>query len=471
MSGHKRTTITLSQEEYRKLHEAEMRLRFMNEGVKAISEEKRKEIDKQIRTDLEEMQFRQDALIDSLANVNQDITAIEQSTNQALLDQRLSTQTDIMEVIDNYQYDSNVILNTISDQFQHQLNGLIDHHGRLWNWFEEETHKNALNQNQQIQLAQEWLNAASVIDQFIVENFKLSLINHQALKRYESRLGQAHNNLENNMVEAAVVAAQEAYNGFSELRVELENRQAEYQLLVNRAELMAEKILRLFETNQVVPAIDLEGNILPYNITVDFWSNGQFLGLRGELQDVLSDFLGSEHSVDIDQLRRLMKDYFPFIEEKIADIVFTARMEVINAQLRMNIAEIVVQALSGQGYSLDTSCFLSGDERTAYQANLVNLEGSQVIVKVDPVKEEMVSNELHLFTSDAQEKTSHERKQIALEIRHALQDSGLDVGTITASPRVPEGIFTSSKYKARDQKLPKPETKKSTLGNETTFNS
>jgi hypothetical protein len=307
-------------------------------------------------------------------------------------------------------------------------------------------------QRQKLQLATEWLKAASVINQFIQENYDHNRFTPDAVRQYETRLIQAQNNITQNLPEAAITAAQEAYNNFSELRLELEKRQSEYQLLINRVSLEAQKLHSLLASNQLVPAIDLDGSPLPYNITVNYWTDGEFDHLVQEFDHTLAEFVESDHPGTTSELHHLIDDYFPFIQDKIGDLVFDARMNVLNAQLRMNIAEIVVDALSGQGYALDSSYFLAGDERDAYQANLINYEGSQVVVKVDPVESQAAVNELHLFASDAQEKTSHELKQRALEIRRALQSTGLEVGTISATRQVPAGVFSPAQANTQELK-------------------
>ncbi|OGO62443.1 MAG: hypothetical protein A2030_02230 [Chloroflexi bacterium RBG_19FT_COMBO_50_10] len=446
MSGHKRTTITLSQEEYRKLHEAEMRLRFMNERVPNIIEETRNEISEQLQTDLEDMQFRQAALLESLDQVNLDISNMEQNTSQVLLDQQHALHQGIAEVVSDYHVETETALASLESQVQSQLQDLIVNHHHEWSWMANEWQRQANGQQQKNQLAREWLQAAAILDQFIIENYDHTHFTPGAVERYESRLLQAHDNLAHNLAEAAVTAAQEAYNHFSELRIELEKRQAEYQLLMQRVNLEARKLHEQFRANLNVPAIDLDGNPLPFNITVDFWANGELKRLEQEFEGVMTELVDSAQPAPADSLRELVDEYFPCVGDKIAEFVFNARMKVINAQLRMNIAEIVVQALSGQGYALDTSYFLTGDEREPYQANLTNYEGSQIVIKVDPIPDLEGGNELHLYTSDAQDKTSHELKQRALEIRRALQSSGLDVGTITAnrSPADPAIFQTGS---------------------------
>lgn len=438
MSGHKRTTITLSQEEYRKLHEAEMRLRFMNERLPDNGNETSTQVNEQLKSDIEDMQFRQQALLESLEQVSLDIVDFEHEASQALVDQQFTINRGISDVVNNYQIETETALASIESQVQSQLRNLLDQHNQEWDWVLNNWKNQSFRAQHKNELGDEWIQAASIIEQFIIDNYDHERFAPGVLHRQENRLSQAHENLAHNLPEAAITAAQDAYNELSELRIQLEKKHSEFSLLLQRIKLRANKIRELFHQNQVVPALDLEGKPLSFNLTVDYWSGGQFKELEQEFESVLADMLETSSLAATDALKELVNDYFPCIEDKITDLIFKARLKVINAQLRMNIAEIVVQALHGQGYALDNSFFLTGDERQAYQANLYNYEGSQVIVKIDPVSDQEVANELHLYTSDAQTKTSHELKQRAMEIRRALQFKGLEVGTILASRHGPD---------------------------------
>src|SRR5512139_2196204 len=121
MSGHKRTTITLSQEEYRKLHEAEMSLRFMNEGMPELINQTRQEIDNQLKIDLADMQYRQDALLHSLDKVNSNLRTIEYNASQALIDQQSRLNDGFIHAIDQYHSDTESTLINIESQVQTQL--------------------------------------------------------------------------------------------------------------------------------------------------------------------------------------------------------------------------------------------------------------------------------------------------------------------------------------------------------------
>jgi hypothetical protein len=468
MSGHKRTTITLSQEEYRKLHEAEMRLRIMNEGIQDEITQTRKELNRELQTEIDSMQFRQNTLIENLNQVNQEISNIEENTSQLLIDQHLSLQDDFARAISDYHINAETALASLESNIHIQLNELLTQHDQQWKWITDEWQLQADGQKSKLHLAQEWIRAATVLEQFIIENYDHERYSPGSIQRFDNRLNQAQNDLALNMPEAAVVTAQEAYNKFSELRIELEKMQVEYQLLLKTVQLKGQNIQALLRNNMVVPAIDLEGNPLPYNITVNHWSNDELELLSNEFASIMAEMVDTSQPADSKELQRLINDYFPYVEDKVADIVLFARMKVINAQLRMNIAEIVVQALGGQGYSLSSSYFITEDERDAYQANLINYEGSQVIVKVDPIEEETAANELHLFTSDAQQKTSHELNQRALEIKRALLLSGLKVGTITATRKTPDpAIFYNSYNENQHFQKKRNERKQDTTKNET----
>jgi hypothetical protein len=436
MSGHKRATISLSQEEYRKLHEAEMRMRFLDEQSVDSSRRVREEVNQHLQSEIEQIQGRHQDLVEMLDLVNHEISSLEQEAGNRLIEQQIVIAQDVNELIDQYQVETTQAFASSHAQLQNQMDEILNQHHRERAWIESEWQRQASAQGQKGVLAREWLEAGAAIEEFILQHYRHEQFSPGSVERIETRLRQAQTNLAHQMPEAALSAAQDAYNQFSDLRLVLESLEAEQRHLVQMVKIKSQSILSLIENHKVVPAINLEGKVLPFQITVDYWTNGNLYQLENEYHAIVPDDISLD-SASKDSLQDLLDQYFPYIEAKISDLVFEARLKVINAQLRVNIAQIVVQALATQGYELANSCFEAGDERTAYQANLINYEGSQILVQVDPVSDRQASNELNLFASDAQTKTAHELRQRALEIRRALQVSGLEVGLITATMENP----------------------------------
>jgi hypothetical protein len=443
MSGHKKTTITLSQEEYRKLHEAEMRLRFLNERDQEDILHVNNEVRQHLDAELFETRRRQEVLLDSLEDLNLNIQSIELQTCQSLIDYQAASQNEFIEQLESNQVNNVIMVGLLESTFHTRINNLYNQHAENLKLITQVIEEQNTIQADKNQLASEWIDAATILYEYINDTYDHQYFCPGSLDRAHLRLTQSHANLDQHLPEAAISLTQETYCNLSELRIDLEKLQQEYQILITRLNLLTDHAKRLFIDNKVVPAFDLHGNALPYYIDVDYWTNGEFTLLKSEFEATMTEITSATQRIQTSSLNHYITSYLPETESKISNLVLDARMNAINAQLRMNIAEIVVQALKGQGYSLDTADFISEDQRGSFQANLINLDGSRIVVQVDPVFGLDITNELNMYTTTVNERTAHERKQQALEIRHALQDIGLDVGTIVATrnPQNTELLF------------------------------
>ena len=99
---------------------------------------------------------------------------------------------------------------------------------------------------------------------------------------------------------------------------------------------------------------------------------------------------------------------FPRIFEEMENTCSLAMEEALNSQLRVNIADIVIQALESQGFCFAASEYLQNDQRKAFSANVTNLAGDKIIIGVEPNKGEPGSSNLHLISADAEQRTEHE---------------------------------------------------------------
>ena len=86
MSGHKHATVSISPDDYQQLKEAELKLRFSQDGLADVANQ----LTHQVETNLERyydcLHARQQEYLDSLHGVSQDILDLEQKTSQGLLD-------------------------------------------------------------------------------------------------------------------------------------------------------------------------------------------------------------------------------------------------------------------------------------------------------------------------------------------------------------------------------------------------
>ncbi len=101
-----------------------------------------------------------------------------------------------------------------------------------------------------------------------------------------------------------------------------------------------------------------------------------------------------------------------------------------------------------------TTRFQANDMRRAYQVRLRNLEGAEVVIRVDPVSVDYGRNELHLLSLDRPLRTEHELWQRAKVIESALQQYGLiptgmiEVGEQELHRKLPSRPLESTLYRA-----------------------
>jgi len=239
-------------------------------------------------------------------------------------------------------------------------------------------------------------------------------------------------NLNQGMPEAALLNAQQTYSHLSELRGELERKQNEWSVLYQASLLTARRFYAMLAGCQRLPALDTDGNELPYEIDVDFWCGRKLSRLAEKTRNVLQQLEKNQAILDADALNQLIQTDFPASQEELDKLIVDARLAALNSQVRINIADLVVQALEQQGFVLQESKYSNNDQRKAFSARVQNLEGSEVVIQVMPVPGDAGRNELQLHSLDKDQRTEHELRQRSSEISRTLNDYGLVVGALTA---------------------------------------
>ena len=77
MSGHKRSTISIPEEDYRRLHEVEMRLRFMQAEIPGLIERASHQTHAQLDRYQEQFEQRQMDFVGTLEEIDAEIKQLE----------------------------------------------------------------------------------------------------------------------------------------------------------------------------------------------------------------------------------------------------------------------------------------------------------------------------------------------------------------------------------------------------------
>lgn len=437
MSGYKRATISITRDEYDRLREAEQRLRDVPVVPEAVVEHIRQQTAHALNGSIQDLHRRQEIFQQVLARMDASIRQYETANARSLVELQASVLQQAQQhagalwdhVTQALDEQSQQIASAMREQQQRNQAAMERLSSALWRMEESAARKHAA--------AREWVATIRALFQFIEKNFACEFFMPGALQAAARSIEQNEQNLKDGFFEAVILGSQQQYFQLSDLRLELEQMHNRWQMLLLANWETANQILAYIGQSEYVQAHDLDGNPLPYSINVDFWTQGRLSDLAGRLTGLLDTLNAPAPGVSIETLEQWRDKLLPQYYQELGEIILDARICALNSQLRINIADLVVQALRKQGFALDEACYAAMDERQEYQAHLVNAGGSEVIVHVTPTGQEIGENDLQLESLDRSQRTEHELRQRWQEIHRALHSYGLNVGAVVQEERAP----------------------------------
>lgn len=422
MSGRKRTTITIMESEYQRLLAQERRLRQIREALPEV-EAAISEVRREMASGLEQMQQRQRSLQQALQQVSAEIRDIEAETARRLQEHQQRMQ----EALQDVRREMHTLIEEQGRRFQEMLAEERRTRERQMARLQEQLDALAADTRRKIEIARTWIEGAKALRDFIDGHYRHQLFRPGALERLERDFEQARKNLEQGIPEAALAQAQRVYHDLSDLRLELERLEAEWHLWKSTALASAQEILALAQAHRTSKAVDLEGKELDLAIEVDWWTGGRLSALEKELKSLIYRLQSEKEFISLEELRNVVEQQVPSFRQRLEEIVKDARLAVLGSQLRINIADLVVQALREQGFELQEATYEGEDMRGGYYVRVRHLDGGEVVVAVTPREGRPLENEMEVHSFDVEQRSERELQRRAMETAQALQARGLQV--------------------------------------------
>ena len=435
MSGYKRATVTISEEEYRRLHQADMKRRFQQHT------KSKPKIDGQspdLTNTLRGMESRQQQLEQALLDLGQDFDWIGADMRDAVLAHNARCYESLATMIEETNSDANASLELLSQRFTEELQREREQYHHHLQSLSQRLDTYERREGSKAEVARQWLRQSVTMADFIREHLDHERFLPGRLSRTLDSLNFAQRNLAGGFFESSLQTSQQAFLQLSELHHELEQRTVEWQTEYARAQSALTEFIAELELNSSVPALGLEGEELPEQVDLSYWSNGRYRALLEKCRHLLALLSREQRSISTAELKQTYRELLPVVVERFESIIYEARLNALNSQLRMNIAERALQALEIQGFRLNTAGYADEDMRAAFKAHLENADGSQVMIEIlptDRTKQEL-SNELVVVTHHPYLKTEHEARLQWQELCRTLNQYDLHVSRpeIRATP-------------------------------------
>ena len=285
----------------------------------------------------------------------------------------------------------------------------------------------AADQRQKADLAQAWIEAAEALSGFIAAHYPHQQFAPGQLDALTQAVQQARESLLQGTAEVAISTAQHTHQRLTELRQTLETDERAWCEQRQAALATARATLSVVDKNRECHAVDLQGQKIDVAVNVDQWAEGKVSTLAKELTDLIAKIENDQTPLTTAELCAIEQQTLPALQQQLEHAVHEARLQILGAQLRINIADLVVQALEEKGFTVQDGTYEGEDERKGYAAKVTHLDGSEVVVLVSPVAGDPGKNEMRIHSYDADQLTDHELRQRTLEINQALRARGLEV--------------------------------------------
>lgn len=424
MSGHKRTTVTISQEEYRRLYEAEQRNIY---GLFELPEESvyqtQQSTHETLMNQYQQLADRQLFFEHIASGLQNQLREVELSTSRSLVQQQVDHYNRMIEDAGRLWENSNRIFTERQNELAKEIHIHQDRLVEISHAMQQRFTSFELRIDKQRQLALDWLKDCLSIRDFIQSCYPQELIEPSRKREIRHLLQTIEYNIQNEVYEAAIVAGQTAYQRLSELRLVLEERKNNLDTILMAVTDKYTLLLGQCQANRLIKAIDLQGDEIDEWLDVDAWTGGMLSKVENEIHAVLERLNGNVYGLTKTEALSLGNETFQDLSQSMATAIHEARRCALNAQIRFNTAQMVLLALTNQGYQPETGEFAANNYLQEYIACAKSMDGSSITIRVSPWQD--LSNHLEIISSSRTLTSDHEMQRRSIEIAQSLQSLGL----------------------------------------------
>jgi hypothetical protein len=433
MSGHKRTTVSLGDMDFERLQGLEDRLKTVEKDYDRIL--------RKVRED------QATELNDIYTKFQQDEHEFQQNIFQTLSYNSESIENNLNEIQNNINTTQEYQAELFHQQLCNLESGLVENTSEMISVFgnqitqvintyiserdsEIETLRQEFLSNGETKLAisMDAVQSANNLFDYVSNDYPADRYFLNEMKEIFDEISQSKKNVEDGFYDAGLIAAQHSFRELEKIRIIIKEKELtrKYHLALVREAFY--ELREIANSNQVINAIGLDQEDLGIDIDVSFWSGNRYRQVLKEINLFINRIDHYGESLDLDALRKILQEHLPNLKAKLQQSIYWARRNVLASQIRYNIASRVVQAFGEQGFVLTRGSYAGSDQRCLYQVHLSHIDGSEVIVEVKEIEDEMSASQLELESLDANVRTEHELRQRAWEVARSLRQYGLQVG-------------------------------------------
>jgi hypothetical protein len=432
MSGAKR--ISVDEAEWRRLRQAAERLRDVRRDLPGLLEGVRRETRRALDGHVSAIQDRQRAFEATVNQMSTELRDLERDSNRRLDQHAGQMRAALTEATGQLREET---MRLVAEQDE-RLAAERRERRRQFAELRQGLDEVVKDARRAAEVADQWLHGARQLHDTIRDTLPHERFAPGELDSLRGRLSLAERNARDGMAQAAVAGAQEAYAGLSELRASLELRDREWRIAQQAARESLLLLKGMVDGNAMRKGIDSAGQEIDVDLDVDYWTAGKLTALRQEVEALQRRVTDQGSPLGTDELLRIAGEDAPRLERALQDVVQEAGTAQLASQLRVNIADLVVQTLVGNGYEPQGGTYEGEDQRGAFAAKVRHGDGSEIVVLVTPADGDPPGAELRIESFDMATGSEAVRLRRAQALAAQLRENGLAVGEPERAQELPD---------------------------------
>lgn len=432
MSGHKRVNFKLQKEVQARIDNAEKFLRSLQESTNLTNQSSKNFCGDFFEDILLKLENRQNESMESINDINNQLYQLENQRVEEYKQQHDSMYSNVTDITEN-------ILRRVSDLSTEvqEVNERQNERQEIFENIIADLHSNILNKQTNDEILQKMVE--SLIEQswkiinFITWEYPIGLPSSIFINQFQNEIKQAENDLISGFLEIAFLNARKCHSELSDLCTNLEKESQEFTFLYLANCESIKTLIQKAESNRSIPAMDLEGNILNIDLDVDYWTDRSLSKFIRKLSHLLDRLQDSRHKISLPKMLELNNHWIPNFEHTLGQIILQARTKLIYSQLRVNIADQLIKALSSQGYTPISYNFADEDYRKNFYALVRSIDGFEITISISQDQASDGSNTIDLLTKDWLYQSEIELWHRSAEIISTLRSFGLEIGKVESS--------------------------------------
>lgn len=426
MSGHKIASVTISQDEYRRLYAMEKGIQYQSDTVHQPQQVvDLEDLRRNISLDLSS---RYDSYISMISTIRSDMADLEYKNSTHLFEQ----QERVLEAFEQRtrtlstkhaedQVEMQQFIAKLSNAIDQLEDSQLKYAAGNESYFEEKLSNDA----QLEESIRENVIIISELLRIIEDEYPNHLVDTAETISLIDTLDLVNDNFQNGYLETALSTVQTGLINARKLHHRLQMDYFRYITFYSEMIAQFNELSQKFDQHQSFEPIDPDGAFIEQKMSLNQWSKGVYAELVLELNNLGETIRTNQYNLPFQEIETILEHNLPELHTKFSDCLTNARLEVISSQRRFEIANKIILGLIEQGYKPVLGEYEDHSFVNGYVASVEN-GYSKINIFIDPIQNTHSENEIHLVSLDFNRVTKHELELRAASVMKSIADPILE---------------------------------------------